>query len=132
MNNIFGGYTGAGYTYGGDSSDENHSSGENSISYLKTSSDENPSSDGNNGNTSDSNGLDGGYMSEGSVFSGGETNVKSIATVGLTGGAFQNKKDFNQSWFIEKHRLPNKSKSRDHNKFDELVEIIYEALKSQN
>lgn len=131
MNNIFGGYTGAGYTYGGDSDSEHTSENSNGLHGGNMSDGEKYSY--NSGDTSDnSNGLHGGYMSEGSVFSGGETNVKSIATVELTGGAIQNNKDFNQSWFIEKHRQPNKSKSRDYNKYEELVEIIYEALKSHN
>ena len=128
MNTVFGGYTGASYTYGG--SDSEHTS-ENSTNIDGSNmSDENHSSDeqrNRGGDTSDnSTELHGGYMSDGG------TNVNSIVTRGLTGGAIQNKKDFNQSWFIEKHRQPNKSKSRDFNKYEELVEIIYEALKSHN
>ena len=132
MNTVFGGYTGAGYTYGGDSDSEHNSEnstkfdGSNMSGGEKYSSDENHSPYGGGDTSDNSNGLHGGYMSDGG------TNVASIDTSKLKGGAIQNKKDFNQSWFIEKHRQPNKSKSRDYNKYEELVEIIYEALKSHN
>lgn len=129
MNNIFGGYTGAGYMYGGssesESESEKHNSGRGSNFMGGYSSGEHSEISSNN--------IDAGSMSDdGSGFSGDETIVASIDTNILKGGAIQNKKDFNQSWFIEKHRQPNKSKSRDYNKYEELVEIIYEALKSQN
>ena len=131
MNTVFGGYTGAGYTYDGSSSDSEHTL-ENSTTLDGSNMSDSEKNISNEDTSETMSTNDVGNMSEGSGFSGSETNVNSIVTDGLTGGAFQNKKDFNQSWFIEKHRLPNKSKSRDHNKFDELVEIILEALKSHN
>uniref|UniRef100_A0A6C0BDQ3 Uncharacterized protein n=1 Tax=viral metagenome TaxID=1070528 RepID=A0A6C0BDQ3_9ZZZZ len=129
MNTVFGGYTGAGYMYGGSDS-EHTSENSNNFDGGNMSDGEKYGSNGDISETISSN--DGGTMNEGSEFSDGGTNVASIDTSKLKGGAIQNKKDFNQSWFIEKHRQPNKSKSRDYNKYEELVEIIYEALKSHN
>jgi hypothetical protein len=142
MNSVFGGYTGAGIIYGGVDSDyssdggitgggydsnvepnmiSNSSDGESSHGYsgdnVTASDDENSTIYKENMNgVSDNESMD----SDGSVMS--------LSTAALQGGAASNPREYNQSWFIEKHKIKNKSKSKDYSRFEELVDIIYEAL----
>jgi len=144
MNSVFGGYTGAGIMYGGVDSEYSSDSGnpqngyESSVgepSMISNSSDGESSLPygGGNGTASDNeksaiyNGYVSGSVSDNeSIYSGGS--AMSLSTAALQGGAASNPREYNQSWFIEKHKIKNKSKSKDYSRFEELVDIIYEAL----
>ena len=141
MNSVFGGYTGAGIMYGGDGSDVSSTDGITGGGY-ESSVGEQPSmmSDGEsyghhggNGTVSDdekSTIYNGGNVGDASDNDSmhSSSSAMSLSTAALAGGAASNPREYNQSWFIEKHKIKNKSKSKDYSRFEELVDIIYEAL----
>jgi hypothetical protein len=144
MNSVFGGYTGAGIMYGGVDSDASSYDGNPQGGYASSAEEHNVisnSSDseslyghgGGNGKRSEgeASAIYGGYASSGgsdseSMYSGGS--AMSLSTTVIAGGAASNPREYNQSWFIEKHKIKNKTKSKDYSRLEELVDIIYEAL----
>jgi len=141
MNSVFGGYTGAGIMYGGVDSDVSSNDGITGGGYdsnVEPSIISN-SSDGESYGHRDGNGT----ASDGensTIYKGNMNGVSdnesinsdvsamSLSTAAFDGGAASNPREYNQSWFIEKHKIKNKSKSKDYSRFEELVDIIYEAL----
>ena len=143
MNSVFGGYTGAGIMYGGVDSEDSSNDGNPQNGYdsnvepsiISNSSDGESSLPygGGNGTASDNENstiykgnMNNVASDNESIDSGGS--AMSLSTTALAGGAASNPREYNQSWFIEKHKIKNKSKSKDYSRFEELVDIIYEAL----
>jgi hypothetical protein len=143
MNSVFGGYTGAGIMYGGVDSDVSSNDGITGGGYdsnvepgiISNSSDgESPyGHHGGNGTASDDEksviykgNMNNVASDNDSTYSG--NSAMSLSTAAFEGGAASNPREYNQSWFIEKHKIKNKSKSKDYSRFEELVDIIYEAL----
>jgi hypothetical protein len=143
MNSVFGGYTGAGIMYGGVDSEYSSDGGNPPNGYessvgepsmtLYSSDGESPLPyGGGNGTASDDEnstiykGNMNGVSDNESINS--DVSAMSLNTAAFEGGAASNPREYNQSWFIEKHKIKNKSKSKDYSRFEELVDIIYEAL----
>ena len=126
--------------YGGDGSDVSSNDGNTGVGYdsnveepsiISTSSD-GESSHGHGGNGTASDDEKSAIYNRGNVSSESDTESlysgTSLSTTVLAGGAASNSREYNQSWFIEKHKINNKSKSKDYSRLEELVDIIYEAL----